>query len=164
MQFYDGSNIRNYFIDNLKERGIKIFDHYNNPFVNEYIKEDKNTANIIKQLVANEDWESLENYRKIRTYDLALIDKSDFIIMHYVPNVSICGSWEEFFWANRLKKPIFFIADHGKKKVPNWIFWTIPHRYIYNSREEVLNMLLNIDSGVIPIDSDRWKLLKPEYR
>jgi len=164
MQFYDGTAIRDYFRSNLKDRGIIVFDHYNNPFLNKYIKDDKKTGSTIKQLMREGKYEEVEKYKKIRTYDLALIDKSDFIILNFVPNITMCGTWEEFFWANRMKKPIFFISEGDKKLTPHWVFWTIPEKYVYTSKEEVLKTILKIDDGRKKIDSDRWKLLKEDFR
>jgi hypothetical protein len=40
----------------------------------------------------------------------------------------------------------------------------IPHKYIYNSFEEVQDMLTEIDNGKKTIDSDRWRLFKEELR
>ena len=75
----------------------------------------------------------------------------------------MCGTWEEFFSANRMKKPIFFITN-DKKLTPAWVYWTIPNRYVYTSKEDVVSMLTDINNGNVRIDSDRWRLLKPEYR
>ena len=40
----------------------------------------------------------------------------------------------------------------------------LPHNYIYDSIEEVVDMVKQIDSGAKKIDSDRWRLLKKEIR
>jgi len=39
-----------------------------------------------------------------------------------------------------------------------------PHKYIYNSLDEIVEMLYAIDNGDKKIDSERWRLLKKEYR
>jgi hypothetical protein len=44
------------------------------------------------------------------------------------------------------------------------MFGMIPHKYIYGSVEEVVDVLQKIDAGQIEVDSMRWKLLKKEYR
>lgn len=164
MQFADGTGIRNYFKDAFGKRNITVFDHYNNPFLFEHIKDDKETGLKIKKLVEEEKWEEIAEHKKIRIYDLALIDKSDFIVVNYNPHIQTCGTWEEFFWANRMKKPIFFINEIEFKLTPVWVFWTIPVKYVYKNKESVLQTIADIDDGVLPIDSDRWKLLKPELR
>ncbi len=163
MQFSDGTSIREYFRTELAKINITVFDHYHCPFMEDNIKEDQETVNEIKQIINEERFEQLEKYKSIRSHDLALIDKSDFVIMHFVSGITMCGTWEEFFSANRMKKPIFFITDN-KKLTPSWVYWTLPHQYIYTAKESVLSMLQKIDMGIIPIDSDRWRLLKEEYR
>ena len=102
--------------------------------------------------------------KTIRSYDLNLVDRSDFIIAHLVPEVASWGSAEEIVTAVRMKKPIFISMEGGKSKTPLWMFGMFPHKYIYNSINEVLEMIFKIDSGAIEIDSDRWRLLQEKFR
>ena len=163
MQYADGTIIRNYFKQELGALGITVFDHYNNPFEGS-LKEDPATYKHIKSLIEQEKYDEVAAFKSIRNHDLALIDRSDFIICHYVPGIQTCGTHEECFLANSCKKPIFYITEGGKKLTPIWMFWTLPHRYIYNNKEEVMNVIKKIDSGEIVADSDRWRLLAPEFR
>jgi len=39
----------------------------------------------------------------------------------------------------------------------------LPPHYFYDSLEDALTMIEKIDSGARPIDSTRWRLLRPEY-
>ena len=105
-----------------------------------------------------------EKMREIRIYDLNLVDRSDFIIAHIIPDVASWGSAEELVTANRSKKPIFLSVEGGKKKCPLWLLGTIPHRYIYNSLSDIVATIGGINKGYIKIDSDRWRLLREEYR
>lgn len=164
MQYNNGRNIREYFKEKLSSLNIIIFDHYNKPFNDEKLDESEKSANQLKLWAENEQYDKIASLKNIRSFDLALIEKSDFIIFHFIPGVVTVGSWEEFFLANRSKRPIFFITEGGKKLTPYWVFWTIPHQYIYSSKEEVVDMIKRIDSGDKVIDCDRWRLLKPEYR
>ena len=100
----------------------------------------------------------------IRNYDLNLVDRSDFIIAHLLPDVASWGSAEELVTAVRMKKPIFISMEGGKSKTPLWILGMLPHNYIYDSIDEVLDMVKKIDSGEKNIDSDRWRLLRKELR
>ena len=102
--------------------------------------------------------------KQIRSYDLNLVDRSDFIVAHLLPDVASWGSAEELVTAVRMKKPIFISMEGGKKKTPLWMMGMIPHRYIYDSIEEILDMLNKIDSGEKEIDSDRWRLLRKDLR
>ena len=74
------------------------------------------------------------------------------------------GSAEELVTAVRMKKPIFISMEGGKHKTPLWIMGMLPHHYIYDSVDEVLEMVKQINSGVKDIDSDRWRLLRKELR
>jgi hypothetical protein len=71
---------------------------------------------------------------------------------------------EELVTAVRMKKPTFIAVEGGKKKCPFWIMGMFPHKYIYNNIDDILNMLIKIDTGEKEIDSDRWRLLRKEYR
>jgi hypothetical protein len=63
-----------------------------------------------------------------------------------------------------MKKPIFISMEGGKSKTPLWMFGMLPHKYIYNNLDEIVDMLYAIDNGSKEIDSDRWRLLRNEYR
>jgi hypothetical protein len=164
MQYSNGVSIRQYFKEELGKLNITVFDHYNKPFVDTGVDEGNGISDRLKNHLKNGEYDSLAAYRNIRSFDLNLIDRSDFIIFHFIPGVVTVGSWEEFFTANSIKKPIFFITEGGKILTPYWVFWTIPHHYIYNSKEEVMQILQNIDSGAREIDSNRWRLLRKEFR
>ena len=56
--------------------------------------------------------------REIRIFDLNLVDRSDFIIAHIIPNVASWGSAEELVTAVRMKKPTFISVEGGKKECP----------------------------------------------
>lgn len=105
-----------------------------------------------------------DRMKTVRSYDLNLVDRSDFIIAHLVPDVASWGSAEEIVTAVRMKKPIFISMEGGKAKTPLWMLGMLPHKYIYNSLDEVVEMLYAIDNGIKPIDSDRWRLLQKKYR
>ena len=54
--------------------------------------------------------------------------------------------------------------EGGKKKTPLWMMGMMPHKYIYDSIEDVVDMIKRIDNGEKEIDSDRWRLLRIELR
>lgn len=164
MQYAEGHNWRKYVESELKPLGIKIFNPYEKPFVKDMDEGDL-VREDCKSLIQQERYDEVsEKFKQIRIYDLNLVDRSDFIIAHIIPNVASWGSAEEIVTANRAKKPIFLSIEGGKKQCPLWLFGTIPHRYIYNNLEEIIDTIKQIDSGEKPIDSDRWRLLREEYR
>lgn len=163
MQYADGRIIRDYFKKELGAMGITVFDHYNNPFEGS-LQENPETYAHIKSLIAKGDYDGVAAFKSIRRHDLALIDRSDFIICHYVPGIQTCGTFEELFSALKQKKVVFFITEGGKQLTPIWMFWALPHRYIYDNKETVVSVLKKINSGEMVADSDRWRLLSPEFR
>jgi hypothetical protein len=78
--------------------------------------------------------------------------------------VASWGSAEEIVTAVRMKKPIFLSVEGGKKACPSWIFGMFPHKYVYDTPDEIVAMLRLIDSGAKELDNERWKLLRKEFR
>ena len=164
MQYANGRDIREELSKKLDEMGIIMWNHYKKPFITEF-DESEEAMKQRTELLKNEEYDKIIEFSPIRTYDLALMDKADFVIFVYDPDIVTCGSWEEFFTANRIKRPIFFINTKGKKRTPLWVFWTLKnHHYIYNSVNECVNMIQKINSGEISLDSDRWRLFQIEHR
>lgn len=164
MQYADGTEWRNQVKSRLEPRGIICFDPYQKPFVHD-VEEGNEIRDELLQKLEEADYDTVsKRMRKVRMYDLNLVDRSDFIIAYLNLAVPTCGTWEEIFNANRMKKPIFLIMEGGKKKTPLWMFGTIPHKYIYASVDEALNIIEKIDEGTMEIDSNRWRLLKEHYR
>lgn len=164
MEYQDGQGWRNHVKDVLEPKGITIFDPYHKPFI-EFLKEDEQARLDLKTWMKNEEYDRVAKWmNEIRRDDLRLVDLSDFFIVYVNPKIPSWGSAEELYWANRLKKPIFLFVEGGKKLTPVWIMGTIPHKYIYNNIDEILETIEKIDSGKKKMDSDRWRLLRPEFR
>jgi hypothetical protein len=164
MQYSDGSSWRQSIRPTLEKLNITVFDPYDKPFIKD-VDEGNEIRSKLKHLMQNREYEEVQKVMKeIRIYDLNLVDRSDFIIAHIIPDVASWGSAEELVTANRAKKPIFLSIEGGKKNCPLWILGMIPHRYIYNNLNEVLLTLKMIDNGELSIDSNRWRLLKEQYR
>lgn len=164
MQYLNGRNWREQITKKLKPLNITCFDPYKKPFVKD-VDESEFARAEMDECLKNELYDDLTDKMKIvRSYDLNLVDRSDFIIAHLVPDVASWGSAEEIVTAVRMKKPIFISMEGGKTKTPLWLFGMIPHKYIYNSISEIIDMIYAIDSGEKEIDSDRWRLLQEKYR
>ena len=164
MQYADGTDWRNYVTPKLENMGITVFNPYDKPFIKD-VEEGNDIRNNLNSLIEKEEYAEVQRkMRQIRIYDLNLVDRSDFIIAHIIPDVASWGSAEELVTANRAKKPIFLSVEGGKQKCPLWLLGTIPEKYIYNNIDEVLIVLDMINNNEISIDSERWRLLKPKYR
>ena len=164
MQYANGRDWREYAEEELRPLGIRIFNPYKKPFVKD-VNEGEDMRQKVSDDMENHHYSDVAKRMKtIRSYDLNLVDRSDFIIAHLLPEVASWGSAEEIVTAVRMKKPIFVSMEGGKHKTPLWMMGMLPHHYIYDSIEEVVEMIKQIDNGSKKIDSDRWRLLKRELR
>ena len=89
---------------------------------------------------------------------------SDFIICKIDPEIPTYGTIDELVMAEALNRPVFMCVEGGKRNAPLWVYSLVPHKYMYDSLDEVINTIKGIDKGKIPIDSKRWKLFREEYR
>ena len=160
----DGRTWREVATATLKEMGVKVFDPYHKPFTNS--KEE--TPEVHKELILNRDTENYEpvagHMKKVVADDLAMVDRSDFLIVYINPSTPTFGTTHELVVAVQQKKPVFVFVEGGVKNTPLWLLGVLPTRYFYNSLDELLEMLQGIDSGAVEIDSSRWRLFKKEYR
>lgn len=164
MQYLDGQEWRALVRNTLKPLDITVFDPYDKPFIKD-VDEGYTVRQKLKEKMEAGDFDYVqEKMREIRIFDLNLVDRSDFIIANIVPNIASWGSAEELVTAVKMKKPTFISIEGGKKKCPQWIMGMFPHKYIYNNINEILNIIININSGNIILNNDRWRLLKEEYR
>jgi hypothetical protein len=164
MQYLSGRNWREEVTERLGNLNITCFDPYKKPFMKD-VEEDEASRQEMETWMKTKQYDrATERMKTVRAYDLNLVDRSDFIIAHLVPNVASWGSAEEIVTAVRMKKPMFISMEGGKSKTPLWMLGMFPHKYIYNSLDEIIEMLYAIDNGTKPIDSDRWRLLRKEFR
>ena len=164
MQYADGRDWRESAEEELAKLNIITFNPYRKPFVKD-VEEDEASRIRMAEDMANGHYSDVaERMSIVRSYDLNLVDRSDFSIAHLLPDVASWGSAEEIVTAVREKKPVFVSMEGGKAKTPLWMLGMFPHKYIYNSLKEIVEMLYAIDSGNKPIDSDRWRLLQKQFR
>ena len=164
MQYLSGRDWRAEVTERLSKLSVTCFNPYEKPFMKD-VEEDEASRREMEEWLVNGEYDRVAHKMKtVRSYDLNLVDRSDFIIAHLVPDVASWGSAEEIVTAVREKKPIFISMEGGKSKTPLWMLGMLPHKYIYNSLDEIVEMLYDIDNGTKEIDSDRWRLLRKEYR
>ena len=164
MQYVEGRDWRSHVTEKLSPLGITCFNPYNKPFLKD-VEEDEETREQMDVWMTTKQYDRVTDRMKtVRAYDLNLVDRSDFIIAHLVPDVASWGSAEEIVTAVRMKKPVFVSMEGGKAKTPLWMLGMFPHKYIYNDVDEIIAMLHAIDKGDKEIDSDRWRLLRKEFR
>lgn len=147
-----GMGWRNMITPQLEAMGIDVVDP--NKVYNRM--EESKRVELIKNCRETNNWDLLTQEAKLcRNFDLRLVDISDFLIVAIDPSIPTCGTWEEIFWANRSKKPILVVWKGGKKKVSYWFFGTIPHQYIFETFDELLAYLKEIQEEKILPDK-RW--------
>ena len=164
MQYANGRNWRDYVEEELGKLNITVFNPYKKPFIKD-VDEGEETRLSLDHCQKHGYYNDVaKRMSLVRSYDLNLVDRSDFIIAHILPEVASWGSAEELVTAVRMKKPTFVSVEGGKNKTPLWLLGMMPHNYFYNDIDEVLDMIRKIDSGEKKIDSDRWRLLRKELR
>ena len=159
-----GRKWRDDISDTLRDMNITIFDPYKKPFINAP-EEDEDTHNDLVNMMNKGSFLEVANHmKKVRSFDLSMVDRADFIICYLDPEVPTFGTMEELSWACRCRKPTFIVIEGGKKKTPFWVMGMFPNKYIYNSFAEVEKQLVGINEGKIPISSDRWKMFEMGLR
>ena len=164
MQYVNGRNWRDTVSKKFEKMNVTCFNPYKKPFVKDVEEDESRREEMIEMMNKGYYDEATKRMKTVRSYDLNLVDRSDFILAHLVPDVASWGSAEEIVTAVRMKKPIFVSIEGGKHKTPLWMLAMFPHKYIYNTTNEAVEMIERIDGGDKEIDSDRWRLLKKEYR
>ena len=160
MQYKSGRDWRKDVTDELQPLGITVFDPYHKPFVEDVDEDEPARVEMLEMMEDGKYDELTRRMKKVRNYDLNLVDRSDFIIGNLQPEIASWGSAEEIVTAVREQKPLFIAIEGGKSKTPLWMLAMFPHKYIYDSIDEVIDVIKDIDSGKKRLDSGRWKLLK----
>jgi nucleoside 2-deoxyribosyltransferase len=160
----EGESWRDKITESLQEMGVIVFNPYHKPFIKD-VDEGTQVRKRLDRAQKRQNYDFLnKKVRQIRIFDLNLVDRSDFIIAYINPTVASWGSAEEIVTAVRMKKPVFVAIKGGKRKCPLWIFGMFPHKYIYDSPDDIIKMLKQINSGRKKLDNERWKLLRKEFR
>jgi len=166
MQYSNGESWRDDFTVFAEKLRIKIYDPYHKPFMHD-IPEDEAARQEMMHWMQTEQYDLAANrMKKVRGYDLRCCDKGDFFVAVIKPKVASWGSAEEITTVVREKKPLFLVIDdpQGKKATPLWLMGVMPHKYIYDNIDQVKDVISAIDSGVVKMSNDRWKLFKPNKR
>ena len=150
-----GVGWRQYLKDSLKDLKVLWLDPTRKP-INIGVEDLENRALRQKAKRAG-DFEFVRNQMKqIRPVDLRMVDVSDFLVVNIDLNVHACGTLEELFWANRMKKPILVRVEQGIEHTPDWIFGTLPFEMIFSTWDEVKKYLLHIAHDPVIDRLNRW--------
>lgn len=139
----------------LSELGVISLDPTDKP-ISDY-NEKEELIRYRKELKKQGDFEEITRLvKKVRAVDLRMCDVCDFCIVYLDLSITMCGTWEELFWCNRMKKPCLVVCEQGKNNIPDWLFGTIPHEYMFGSFDDVQKYLINVNSGDHYDHYNRW--------
>jgi hypothetical protein len=103
------------------------------------------------------DFEFVRNQMKqIRPVDLRMVDICDFLVVNLDLHVHACGTYEELYWGNRMKKPALVRIEQGIEQTPDWLFGTLPFEMIFSTWEEVKTYLRHIAHDPVIDRLNRW--------
>lgn len=94
--------------------------------------------------------------KQIRPVDLRMVDICDFVVVNLDLAVHACGTYEELFWANRMKKPVLVRVEQGIEHTPDWLFGTLPFELIFSTWDEVKKYLRHIAHDPVIDRLNRW--------
>lgn len=166
MEYKNGEGWRNSIKEQLGGRGIVFFDPYHKPFTHD-VPEDEESRKQMARWREEGQYDLLEARMKhVVGDDLWLCNSCDWFIAHIDPTIPSAGSYDEIYTVLNNGKPIFVAIDSpkGKSATPFWWFGKMPHKYIYDSLDDIVQVIKGLDDGIIPMHSSKWKLLKEELR
>ena len=157
-----GVAYRQKIIEETKKRGIgiKFLDPTNKltTLVND-VGEEQET---IQQCKKRKSWTKLTKLMKqIVRSDLRQVDLSDFLIAMVDTSIHMCGTYHELIQADLQKKPVLAIIKGGKETAPSWLFGIIDYKLMFDTIEDCIQYLDDVDSGKVELD-DRWVLFRKE--
>lgn len=124
---------------------------------------DKEKARIEEYRTAN-NWDALRSLmKKIVKQDLRQVDLSDLVIAFIDKKVFTCGTIQEIITAENQRKLVLVVAEGGKQNCPAWLFGIIHYNFIFDSQEEVVDYLVKVNNGLIPID-EKLVLFRKELK
>lgn len=142
----------------LSKIGCRSLNPLDKPISNVDLEEQENVG-------ARHAWKAEGNFHKlkalmepIRAADLRLVDKSDFIVAYLDNTIQTCGTWEEIFVGNRLKRPVLIVCKQGVKALSDWIFGTLPLEHLFDDFPSLFSYVRSIDSGENTNYLGRWQI------
>lgn len=103
-------------------------------------------------------WDKVaELMRPVRCVDLRRVDVCDFIVVLIDVETHACGTYEEIFWANRCKKPVFVMVADDVTNIPDWLVAALPSEYFHDSWESLFAHIEQVDHDPAFKDAhNRW--------
>jgi len=150
-----GVSWRRAIIPFLQSMRVVVFDPTNKPM--DIAGENIENREYKEQLKRDKNYNELaRKMREIRSIDLRLVDKSDFIVCYIDTLTFLCGTMEEIFLANRQKKPVLVVIEGGKDLLPDWLWGTLIPQHIFNNFDELKEYLRHINEDEVIDTCKRW--------
>jgi hypothetical protein len=102
--------------------------------------------------------------KRIIKKDLRCVDISTFLVGIIDVDKPTFGTTHEIILAAQQSKRIMLVIKQGIKRAPWWLLGLLGPRAFYNSLDEVINELKDLDSGKLPIEEKYWQILEPELQ
>ena len=99
--------------------------------------------------------------KPIRKFDLHSVDISSFLIVYLDLDVQHCGTWNEIFICDANRSPCLIVCKQGVQNLSDWLFFTFPSEFFFNSFEYLKKYIRGIHDGSIQ-NSPRWWFINYE--
>lgn len=151
----NGEGWRNNITPFLEDLGIIVLNPCNKPI--DIGLENIETRQYRQSLKDTKNWQKLsEEMKLLRIVDLRMTDRSDMIIVNLDTSIHACGTYEEIFWANRMKKPILIHCEQGIQGLPDWLFGVLPYQFFFDSWKDLKTYILDVHTKEKVKHYKRW--------
>lgn len=146
------------FLNNL---GIGVLNPCDKPITNKKVDEDEDFVNMIQSLKEQKEYKKVQKImQEIVRIDLKMVDLCNFMILNIVPEVHMCGSYNEQSLACYQRKPIIVNCESGIDKIPNWLFGVCDPDLFFDSWKKVKEYIKYIAFEDSVDDNDsKWRFL-----
>lgn len=150
-----GEGWRNWIKSELADLSIHWLDPCRKP-INIGVEDDE-SRRLRREAKIRGDFQYVADEMKpIRRVDLRMTDITDWSIVNLDVKIHACGSLEELFWMNRMKKPVLVHVEQGKKFTPEWLFATLPLEHIFDNWNELKDYVRHVAAADAINDMRRW--------
>lgn len=157
-------NWRERITNELASINAIAFDPLKKPFIDE-APEGKDVHQWLNERRRQRDLQTVKEFiTPVRRYDLAMIDRSDAVIVNLNPRIPTFGTIEEMSFAERAMKPTFICIEGGIENTPYWLLAMFDVSCFYDNLTQLMEEIYALDDGRKEINNKYWRLLKKELR
>ena len=140
---------------------IGVLNPCDKPIINKKINEDEDFVEMVQSLKNKGKYlEVQEIMKEIVRIDLKMVDLCNFMILNVVPEVHMCGSYNEQSLACYQRKPIIVHCESGIHRIPNWLFGICDPDLFFSKWEYVKDYIKHIAYSESVDDNDsKWRFL-----